>query len=82
MSVCFENEPRFLAEHAIQIALNYLQLSGEIDDYAETREFLITTVGFMIRKGQRKKLLLANRAISAFQQHRNARTIEMSRASG
>jgi hypothetical protein len=82
MSVCFQDDPRLLAEHAIQIALNYLQGSGEIDNYAETCECLMTTVGFMIRQGQRNKLLLANRAISAFQQHRNARTIEMSRASG
>ena len=84
MSVCFKDEtpPQLLAEHAIQIALNYLQRSGEIDDYAQTCEFLIATIGLMIRKGQRNKLLLANRAISAFQQHRNARTIELSRADG
>jgi hypothetical protein len=84
MSVCFKDEtpPQLLAEHAIQIALDYLQRSGEIDNYAETCEFLIATVAFMIRQGQRNKLVLANRAISAFQRHRNARTIEMSRASG
>jgi len=83
MSVCFKDEiPPLLAEHAIHIALNYLERSGEIDNYAETYDFLTAKVDFMIRQGQRNKLLLANRAISAFQRHRNARTIEMPRASG
>jgi hypothetical protein len=36
----------------------------------------------MIRQGQRNKLLLANRAITAFQRYRSARAIELSLASG
>ena len=71
-----------LAEGAIQIALNYLERSGEIDNYAEACEFLIDRIGFMIRQGERNRLLLANRAIAAFQRYRSARTIELSLASG
>jgi hypothetical protein len=67
-----------LLENAIQIALNYFERAGEIDDYAETRKFLIDHVQFMIRQGQRNKLILANRAISAYEQHRRSRTIELS----
>jgi hypothetical protein len=63
---------------AIQIALNYLQRSGEIDDYTETCEFLADKVTAMITQGQRNRLVLANRAIAAFQRYRNARTIEPS----
>jgi hypothetical protein len=84
MSACCKDDavPPLLAENAIQIALNYLERSGEIDDYAETCDFLIAKVGFMIRQGQRNKILLGNRAIAAFQRYRTARTIELSRASG
>ena len=69
-----------LAKDAIQIALNYFERSGEMDDYSEMREFLMTKVGFMIGQGQRNKLLMANRAIAAFQRYRAARTIELSQA--
>ena len=83
MSAVFNDEsPALLAEGAIRIALNYLERSGEIDDYTETFEFLIAKIGFMIREGQRNKLLLANRAITAFERYRMARTIELSLASG
>ncbi len=77
-----EEAPSLLAEGAIQIALNYLERSGEIDDYTETCEFLIAKVAFMIKHGQRNRLLLANRAITAFERYRLARTIELSLASG
>jgi hypothetical protein len=84
MSAVFNDDesPALLAEGAIRIALNYLERSGEIDDYTETCEFLIAKIGFMIREGQRNKLLLANRAITAFERYRMARTIELSLASG
>ena len=62
--------------NAIQIALNYLQRAGEIDDYTETCEFLADRIEAMIRQGQRNRLVLANRAIAAFQNYRAARTIE------
>ena len=66
-----------MLENSVQIALNYLERSGEIDDYEETCEFLVDNVAFMIRHGQHNKLLLANRAITAFQHYRTARTIEL-----
>ena len=47
-----------MVENAIQIALNYLERSGEIDDYNKTCDFLIAKIEFMIRQGQRNKLLL------------------------
>jgi len=69
-----------LMANAIQIALNYLRRSGEIDDYTETCEFLADKVEAMMRQGQRNRLVLANRAIAAFQNYRTARTIEPSLA--
>jgi hypothetical protein len=74
--------PSLLAENALQIALNYLSGSGEIDDDKETCEFLVASINFMMRHGQRNTLLLGNRAITAFQGYRATRTIEPSRVSG
>jgi len=83
MSAWFKDDaPPFLLEGAVQIALNYLERAGEIDDYTETCQFLVNKVEFMIRQGQRNRILLANRAISHFQRYRRARTIELSLMSG
>jgi hypothetical protein len=83
MSAWFRDDAtRFLLEGAVQIALNYVQRAGEIDDYTETCRFLVERVEFMIRQGHRNRLLLANRAISQFQRYRRARTIELSLMSG
>jgi hypothetical protein len=79
-SADFGDGASLLMANAIQIALNYLQRSGEIDDYAETCEFLADKVETMMRQGQRNRLVLANRAIAAFQRYRCARTIEPSLA--
>jgi len=76
MSGCFGEGAPLLLKNSVQIALNYLERSGEIDDYKETCEFLVNEVASMIRHGQHNKLLLANRAIAAFQHYRTARTIE------
>jgi hypothetical protein len=69
-----------LMTNAIEIALNYLERSGEIDDYTETCQYLADNIEMMIRQGQRNRLVLANRAIAAFQRYRTARTVEHSLA--
>jgi len=69
-------------QSSVQIALDYLDRAGEIDDYAEACQFLVNNVELMMRQGQHNKLVLANRAISAFERERNARTIELTAASG
>lgn len=83
MSAWFKDETTpLLMDGAVQIALNYLDRAGEMDDPAETVRFLVNKVEFMISQGQRNKLLLANRAITAFQRYRKARTIELSLVCG
>ena len=82
MPACFvHGAAPLLLENAVQIALDYLDRAGEIDDYAETCQFLVSKVEFMMKQGQRNKLVLANRAISAFERDRNSRTIELSAVS-
>jgi hypothetical protein len=69
-----------LMANALQIALDYLERAGEIDDETETCQFLAGEIEAMMRRGQRNRLVLANRAIAAFQRYRTARTIEPSLA--
>jgi hypothetical protein len=71
-----------LLEEAVRIAVDFLDRSGEIDDPMETSRFLVAKVKSMIDRGQHNRLLLANRAIMAFQQYRRSRTIEISRYAG
>ena len=83
MAGCFRyNTAPLLLENAVQIALDYLERAGEIDDYTESCQFLVDRVEFMMRQGQCNKLVLANRAIGAFEKYRNSRTIELSLVSG
>ena len=56
----------WLIENAIQIAWDYLERSGEIIDAEETSRFLLKSVDEMVLKGERRKLMLANRAIDAY----------------
>lgn len=78
MSTWFREAPPPLLDEAVKIAIDFLDRTGEIDDIDEARQFLVNKVGFMIAQGQRNRLLLANRAIAAYQRYRQARTIELS----
>jgi hypothetical protein len=81
MSAWFRDDAQpLLLEEAVKIALDFLDRTGEIDDLDETCDFLVGKVGFMIAQGQRNRLLLANRAIAAYQRYRHARTVELSLA--
>jgi hypothetical protein len=77
MSAWFRDDanPQLLME-AKQIAENFLERSGEIDDAWEASQFLTRKIEQMIGQGQRNRLALSNRAIAAFQDYRRARTIE------
>lgn len=78
MSAWFREAPPPLLEDAVRIAVDFLDRTGEIDDLNEACQFLVNKVSFMIAQGQRNRLLLANRAIAAYQRYREARTIELS----
>jgi hypothetical protein len=79
MSVWFRDDaPPSLLEDSVRIAVDFLDRIGEIDDIGETCQFLVNKVEFMMAQGQRNRLLLANRAIAAYQSYRRARTVELS----
>ena len=52
----------------------YLGRTGELGDGATASRFLSETIETMIRQGQRSRLALSNRAISAYQRHRSSGT--------
>ena len=77
MSAWFNNAPPVLLDESVKIAIDFLDRTGEIDDLGETCQFLVDKVSFMIAQGERSRLLLANRAIAAYQRYRKTRTLEL-----
>jgi hypothetical protein len=55
-----------LMENSIQIAWDYLEATGELGDGEVAARFLMDSVEIMIRRGERRKLALSNRAIGAY----------------
>jgi hypothetical protein len=60
-----------LMENAIQIAWDYLERTGELGDAPEASKFLMDCVEAMIRRGERRRLVLSNKAIAAYQRFRS-----------
>jgi hypothetical protein len=61
-----------LLEESFQIAWEYLERTGELGDGAVASRFLSDTIEAMIGRGQRSRLALSNRAISAYQRFRSS----------
>jgi hypothetical protein len=59
-----------LMEKSIQIAWDYLERMGQINDPEFVSRFLLESVEQMVRSGERRTLMLSNRAITAYEQHR------------
>ena len=57
-----------LMEGSFQIAWEYLERSGELGEHSQASLFLGGAIGRMIRNGTRSRLLLSNKAISAYRQ--------------
>jgi hypothetical protein len=66
-------EDTTLIDSSVQIAWDYLDLAGEIDDGLFTRRFLLRHVEKLFAEGVRSRLLLSNRAIMAYQHSRRER---------
>jgi hypothetical protein len=64
-----------LLENSIQIAWEYLERTGEIDDGALASRFLANTIEHMVRSGERRRLVLSNKAIAAYQRFRRERKV-------
>ena len=64
-----------LVENAIQIAWDYLERSGELCDPHEASQLLLQSIAEMIRKGERRRLRLTNKAITDYQRHMAGRLV-------
>jgi hypothetical protein len=66
-----------LMEESLQIAWDYLERSGEIEDTWVASRYLGDAIELMIRQGQRSRLVLSNRAITAYLQFRDANIVDV-----
>jgi len=66
-----------LMEESLQIAWDYLERTGEIDDNWLASRYLGDAIELMIRQGQRSRLVLSNRAITAYLEFRNANVVDV-----
>ena len=62
-----------LIESSIEIAWDYLNRTGELGEPLVASRFLSDTIELMVRRGERRRLMLANKAIAAYQQFRRQR---------
>jgi hypothetical protein len=56
-----------LMENALQIAWDYLEQTGQIQDPEFASKFLLVAVEHLINLGERRRLALANLAITAYE---------------
>lgn len=56
-----------LLEKSVQIAWDYLERTGQIDDPTFVSDYLADRVETLIRGGERNRLVLSNKAIGAFE---------------
>nr|WP_291863477.1 hypothetical protein [Bradyrhizobium sp.] len=62
-----------LMEKSILIAWDYLERSGELGEPEVASRFLLDKVETMVRRGERRQLVLSNRAIDAYKRFRTER---------
>ena len=58
-------------EEAVNIAWVYLQRTGELGDGSTAAVFLTNTIDSMMRRGQRNRMFLANKAIIKYRTFRD-----------
>jgi len=57
-------------ENAVQLAWDILERSGEISDPRDASCYLVKTVATLAAKGEHRRLVLVNRAIDGYRQHK------------
>ena len=55
-----------LVENSLQIAWDFLEASGGIEDPQQTAEVLLGAIKNLVLRGENRRLMLSNRAIDAF----------------
>ncbi|WP_245444367.1 hypothetical protein [Bradyrhizobium sp. Y36] len=63
-------------ENSIQIAWDYLEGTGDLGDPSVAGKVLLESVETMVRRGERRVLMLSNTAISDYKKFRAERPLE------
>jgi hypothetical protein len=71
-----ETTPQIL-EGSFRIAWDYLEATGELAEPQSTATFLLDTIEAMMRRGERRKLLLSNKAIDAYKRRQAERNLAL-----
>jgi hypothetical protein len=66
-----------LIENSFQIAWDYLEATGELGNPDTAARHLLDTIEAMIRRGERRRLLLSNRSIASYQRFRAERGMSL-----
>lgn len=64
-----ERQPCFV-ENSFRIAWDYLEATGQLGNPDTAASHLLDAIEVMIRHGERRRLLLANKAIASYQRYR------------
>ena len=60
-----------LIENSLQIVWDYLAGIGELSDQQQTAEFLLRNIQAQMLRGERRPLMLSNRAIEGYRKQAN-----------
>ncbi|WLB24084.1 hypothetical protein [Bradyrhizobium japonicum] len=66
-----------IMENSIQIAWDYLERTGDLGDPKAASKVLLESVEALVRRGERRVLMLSNTAISDYQRFRAERPLEL-----
>jgi hypothetical protein len=66
-----------LMENSIQIAWDYLEQTGELEDPEVASRVLLDAVELMVRQGVRSRLVLSNRAIMVYQKFKQEHLLQL-----
>jgi hypothetical protein len=66
-----------LVENSFRIAWDYLEATGELGNPDTAARHLLDTIEIIVRHGERRRLLLSNKAIASYQRFREEQGLSL-----
>jgi hypothetical protein len=66
-----------LVENSFQIAWDYLEAAGELENPDRAAGILLDAIETMIRTGERRRILLSNKAINGYRRFKTERRVAL-----
>ena len=66
-----------LIEDSFQIAWDYLEATGELENPDRAAGILLDAIETMIRTGERRRMLLSNKAIDSYRRFKTERRVAL-----